>query len=96
MTVIFDDDRGPNTEEKPAFFIDRLGHLAEVLVQINDDRDLIMFRAHQHGASLEQIATWADTSVETVQRAIDLLSRPGCRTEEWCVGPKWLKWYPFD
>lgn len=96
MTVLFDEDRGPSIEDKPAFFIDRLGHLARVLVEINDDRDLIMFRAYQHGATPEEIANWAETSVDTVNRAIALLSKVGGSTERWSVGPKWLKWYPFD
>lgn len=96
MTVLFDEDRGPSTDDKPAFFIDRLSHLARVLTEASDDRDLIMFRAHQNGASVEEIANWAETNVETVQRAIDLLTGVGCSTEDWCVGPKWLKWYPYS
>lgn len=95
MAVIFHEDKGPDADDQPAFFIDRLGHLAQVITEASDDRDLIMFRAYRQGASPEQIAEWAETSVDTVQRAIALLS--GVRSvDEWCWGPKWLKWYPFE
>ncbi len=71
----------------------RIRHLTRVLEDVSGDRDLAMYRAHQHGMSYEQVALLALATVDQVRETIVLL-----RLEEdvdgWDDGPVWVGMHP--
>jgi hypothetical protein len=68
-----------------------LFELSDAVTMVQGDRRLAMFRAHQHGMAVAEIARRAHAEVAEVQAAIDTLSRePG--TDDWSIA-RWVPRY---
>jgi hypothetical protein len=71
---------------------ERINHLGDVIDGASGERDLAMYRAHQRGATLEQIARWALTDVDEVRRIVESLSHEP-DIDEWGDGPRYIEVY---
>lgn len=74
---------------------ERIRDLRRVMEGAEAERDLAMYRAHQGGMPMEQIASVALLPVEDVRREITLLSRED-DIDEWAEGPTWREFYPHN
>jgi hypothetical protein len=66
------------TTEQPSDPLERYGkllfELSDILDSVRCDRRLVMYRAHQHGMELAEIARRSHAELSEVQGAIDTLS----------------------
>jgi hypothetical protein len=85
----------PDVTEQPTTnpYRDRIRHLGHVIDNASADRELAMLRAHQHGATHEEIAHWALTGVPDVRSVIDSLTKEE-GVEEWPDGPEYVTLWP--
>jgi hypothetical protein len=82
------------TEQQPASpYQDRIRDLGRVIDSASADRELAMLRAHEHGATHEEIARWALTKVPDVRSVIDSLAKED-GVEEWSDGPDYVALWP--
>ncbi len=70
----------------------RIRDLGQVVAAAGCDRDLAIFRAHQCGATQEDLARLALVDVAEVAQVIDSLRREP-EIDEWSDGPDWVRLY---
>jgi hypothetical protein len=84
----------PDVTEPPANpYQERIRHLGRVIDSASADRELAMLRAHELGATHEEIARWALAKVPDVRSVIDSLAKEE-GVEEWGDGPDYLAVWP--
>jgi hypothetical protein len=76
-------------------------HYRKLLFQLRDtidtvacDRRLAMYRAHQHGLTVDEIAHHAGTDVDDVQHAITTLGNEP-DVDEWSIAASWAPRYEY-
>jgi hypothetical protein len=74
---------------------DRIRHLGHVIDDASADRELAMLRAHQHGATHEEIARWAFAEVPDVRSVIDALVKEE-GVQEWSDGPDYVAFWRHE
>jgi hypothetical protein len=72
----------------------RISDLGDVIDGARAGRELAMYRAHQHGATPEEIARWALIDVADVRNTIELLGKEEPAIDEWSDAPHYIEIRP--
>lgn len=73
--MLADSPGGAGTDDPVEHYGRLLFELSDVVDSVQGDRRLAMFRAHQHGMEVAEIARRANVEITVAEGAIDTLSR---------------------
>ncbi|MFE1362109.1 MULTISPECIES: hypothetical protein [Streptomyces] len=78
-----------NEPTRAEFYLDRVRRLSHIVEEVTSDRDLAVLRAHEHGASHQEIARRADFKTADVDTVVTTLLAEE-DIADWCDGPDYL------